>query len=167
MIGIKIPPALAVVEGIAGAIKTSANDRPYASPKVLFPKNLTNSWATLSPKPVFSNPYNTCISLFLVHQSRKLCMSTHLKSDQLKATESQHTLAKKKDTTISQITSFVKAVNVAAHVKVFVAIATVAARNAHAPTGRGSRTSPAIVETKMDRRVQPCCDIPSGVGTRN
>ena len=56
MMGIKIPPALAVVEGIAGAIRASANPNPYARPSVLLPKALTNRVATLSPSPVFSNP---------------------------------------------------------------------------------------------------------------
>ena len=56
MIGMKIPPALAVVEGMAGAIRASANANPYARPNVLLPKALTNSVATLSPSPVFSNP---------------------------------------------------------------------------------------------------------------
>lgn len=56
MMGMKMPPALAVVEGMAGAIRASANPRPYASPNVLFPKALTNNVATRSPKPVFSNP---------------------------------------------------------------------------------------------------------------
>ena len=77
-----------------------------------------------------------------------------------------HTLAKKKDTTISQITSFVNAVNAAVKVRVLVAIATVADKNAQAPTGSGSRTNPAIVDTKMDNRAHPCRVIPAGVGTR-
>jgi hypothetical protein len=38
-----------------------------------------------------------------------------------------------------------------------VAMATVADRKAQAPTGRGSSTNPAIVDTKMDNSVQPCC----------
>ena len=77
------------------------------------------------------------------------------------------TLAKKKDTTINQITSFVNAENAALNDKVFVAIAAVAAKNAQAPTGKGSNTRPAIVETNIERRVHPWLEIPSGVGTRN
>ena len=55
--GMKMPPALAVVEGIAGAMRHSANANPYARPKVLLPKALTKSVATRSPSPVFSKPY--------------------------------------------------------------------------------------------------------------
>jgi hypothetical protein len=43
IIGMKIPPALAVVEGMAGAINASAKESPYANPSVLFPKNFTNN----------------------------------------------------------------------------------------------------------------------------
>ena len=39
--GMKMPPARAVVDGIAGAINASAIDSPYASPKVDFPNILT------------------------------------------------------------------------------------------------------------------------------
>lgn len=132
MMGMKMPPARAVVEGMAGAMRASATDKPYARPSVLFPNNFTNSWATRSPSPVFSKP-----------------------------------LAKKKDTTISQITSLVNALNAAAKVKVFVATATVTAMKAQAPTGRGSSTRPAMVETKMDSRVHPWALIPTGAGTKN
>ena len=52
------------------------------------------------------------------------------------------TRAKKKDTTMSQITSLVNAEKVCAKVSVLVATAVDAARNAHAPTGRGSSTKP-------------------------
>lgn len=41
IIGMKIPPALAVVDGMAGAIRASAIDRPYARPRVDFPQSLT------------------------------------------------------------------------------------------------------------------------------
>lgn len=57
MMGMKMPPALAVVEGMAGAMRHSANANPYARPKVLFPKALTKRVATRSPSPVFSKPY--------------------------------------------------------------------------------------------------------------
>jgi hypothetical protein len=75
-------------------------------------------------------------------------------------------LAKKKDTTMSQMTSLVKAEKVAAKVRVLVAMAVVADRKAQAPTGIGSRTSPAIVDTKMDSSVQPWRVMPAGTGTR-
>ena len=118
--GIKIPPALAVVEGIAGAINASAMERPYARPRVDFPQSFTKICATRSPNPVFSKP-----------------------------------LAKKKETTMSQITSLVKAEKAAEKVKVFVAMAVVTARKAQAPTARGSKTNPAMVETKIERRLHP------------
>lgn len=57
MMGIKIPPARAVVEGIAGAMSASAMLSPYASPRVLLPKARTKSCATRSPNPVFSKPW--------------------------------------------------------------------------------------------------------------
>ena len=44
---------------------------------------------------------------------------------------------------MSQMTSLQKALKAAAKVRVFVKIATVTAKNAHAPVGRGSKTSPA------------------------
>ena len=56
MMGMKMPPALAVVEGMAGAIAASANASPYARPSVLLPKAFTNKVATRSPRPVFSKP---------------------------------------------------------------------------------------------------------------
>ena len=54
--GMKMPPARAVVDGIAGAKKASAMDSPYARPSVLFPQAATNMLATLSPRPVFWKP---------------------------------------------------------------------------------------------------------------
>lgn len=56
MMGMKMPPARAVVEGIAGARTASAMDRPYARPSVLFPQAATNMLATRSPSPVFWKP---------------------------------------------------------------------------------------------------------------
>ena len=56
MIGMKMPPALAVVEGMAGAIAASANANPYAKPSVLLPKALRKKVATRSPSPIFSKP---------------------------------------------------------------------------------------------------------------
>lgn len=56
MMGMKMPPALAVVEGMAGARNISAVDRPYARPRELLPKALTKRVATRSPSPVFWKP---------------------------------------------------------------------------------------------------------------
>mmetsp|Transcript_31303 Transcript_31303/g.56809 ORF Transcript_31303/g.56809 Transcript_31303/m.56809 type:complete len:346 (-) Transcript_31303:396-1433(-) len=54
--GAKMPPALAVVDGMAGARRASATVKPYARPIVVLPKKATNISAMRSPKPVFSNP---------------------------------------------------------------------------------------------------------------
>lgn len=54
--------------------------------------------------------------------------------------------AKKKEMTISQMTSLVKAEKAAEKESVLVTTT-----KAHAPTGRGLRTRPAIVERKMER----------------
>lgn len=67
---------------------------------------------------------------------------------------------------MSQITSLVKAEKAAEKVRVLVAMAVVTARKAHAPTANGSSTRPAMVETKIERRFQPCMVMPSGTGTR-
>lgn len=56
MIGMKIPPALALVEGIAGAMMPSAIVRPYARPRVDLPIVFTKRLAMRSPKPHFSKP---------------------------------------------------------------------------------------------------------------
>lgn len=61
---------------------------------------------------------------------------------------------RKNETTISQITSFVKAAKAAAKVRVLVTTASVRQANAHAPTGKGLRISPATVTMKMARRDQ-------------
>ena len=50
----KHSPALAVDDGRAGAIRASANVRPYASPKELCPKAVTNMLAIRSPNPLVS-----------------------------------------------------------------------------------------------------------------
>jgi hypothetical protein len=76
------------------------------------------------------------------------------------------TRAKKKETTMSQMTSFVKAEKAAEKASVLVAMAVVTARKAQAPTGSGSSTSPAMVLTKMESRVQACTLMPAGMGTR-
>lgn len=75
--------------------------------------------------------------------------------------------AKKKEMTISQMTSFVKALNAAENVRVRVITAVVRPRNAHAPTGRGLRTSPAMVERKMESNCQAWGVTATGLGTRN
>lgn len=67
---------------------------------------------------------------------------------------------------MSQMTSLVKAEKAAAKVRVLVATAVVTDRKAQAPTGIGSSTSPAMVDTKMESRVQPCMLMPAGTGTR-
>jgi hypothetical protein len=120
MMGTKIPPARAEVEGMAGAINASATLRPYDKPSVFFPNAFTNIVAMRSPRPVFSNP-----------------------------------LAKKNDTTISQMISLVIAEKACWNDSVLVASVTVTAINAQAPTGRGSRTNPRMVETKIANRLQP------------
>ena len=56
MMGMNMPPARAVVLGIAGATSASATLRPYARPSVDFPNARTNSVATRSPRPVCSKP---------------------------------------------------------------------------------------------------------------
>lgn len=67
-------------------------------------------------------------------------------------------LAKKKDTTMSQITSLLNALKVCANVRVLVSTQMVAARKAHAPTGRGSSTKATMVARKMDRSCHACKD---------
>lgn len=56
---------------------------------------------------------------------------------------------RKNETTISQITSFVKAATAAENARVLVTTASVRHANAHAPTGRGLRISPATVTMKI------------------
>lgn len=75
------------------------------------------------------------------------------------------TLAKKKDTTMSQITSLLNAENAAENDSVLVATAVVADKKAHAPTGRGDSTRPAMVDTKMANSVQASVVMPAGHGT--
>lgn len=66
MMGMKMPPARAVVDGMAGAISVSAALSPYARPSVLFPKSFTNMVATLSPSPVFWKPCQSAATLLLL-----------------------------------------------------------------------------------------------------
>lgn len=69
--------------------------------------------------------------------------------------------------TINQITSLVKAPNAVANDSVLVTIDAVRPRNAHAPTGRGLRTRPAMVERKMERSCHAWRETTAGLGTRN
>jgi hypothetical protein len=75
--------------------------------------------------------------------------------------------AKKKEMTMSQMTSLVKAEKAAVKGSVRVATAAVSPRKAHAPTGRGPSTSPAIVERKMERSCHACGLTSTGRGARN
>lgn len=77
MMGMKMPPARAEVEGMAGASRASATLRPYDRPNVLLPNAFTKTLAIRSPSPVFSKPCrnNTCTESALyicsvVHQHR-------------------------------------------------------------------------------------------------
>lgn len=63
-------------------------------------------------------------------------------------------LAKKKEITINQITSLVYALNAVSKLSVLVKTTVVRESNDHAPTGSGARTSPAMVERKMERSCQ-------------
>lgn len=56
MMGKKMPPALAVVLGMAGAMSASLTVNPYVNPNVLFPNHLTKYVAIRSPSPGFTNP---------------------------------------------------------------------------------------------------------------
>lgn len=75
--------------------------------------------------------------------------------------------AKKKEMTISQITSLVNAEKAAEKESVLVTIEAVRPMKAQAPTGRGLRTRPAIVDRKIERSCQPCGVTPSGTETAN
>ena len=57
---------------------------------------------------------------------------------------------------MSQMISLVMAANAWPNVRVFVTTHAVTAMKAQAPTGRGSRTRPRMVEEKIERRDQPC-----------
>mmetsp|Transcript_32861 Transcript_32861/g.72587 ORF Transcript_32861/g.72587 Transcript_32861/m.72587 type:complete len:217 (+) Transcript_32861:1810-2460(+) len=132
MMGMKIPPARAEVEGMAGARTHSATLRPRVRPSVLLPMAWTKMFAMRSPSPVFSKP-----------------------------------LAKKNETTMSQMTSLVMAEKACAKVRVLVTRVTVTAMKAQAPTGRGSRINPKIVDAKMASNDQPCSEMPAGMGIKN
>lgn len=74
--------------------------------------------------------------------------------------------AKKKEITINQITSLVKAEKALEKVSVLVITEVVRPIKAQAPTGSGLRTSPAMVERKMERSCQACGVTSGGLGTR-
>lgn len=75
--------------------------------------------------------------------------------------------AKKNEMTMSQMTSLVKAEKAVAKGRVLVRTVTVRPKKAHAPTGNGLRTRPAMVETKMERSCQACGVTSGGLGMRN
>lgn len=73
--------------------------------------------------------------------------------------------AKKNEITINQMTSLVKALNAVVKVRVLVIMVVVSPNRAHAPTGNGESTSPAMVETKMERSCHACAVTSTGFGT--
>ena len=73
--------------------------------------------------------------------------------------------AKKKEITINQITSLVKALKAAENVKVLVTTVTVKPRIAQAPTGKGFKTRPVIVDKKMASNCHAFVETPAGFGT--
>ncbi|KAK8518943.1 hypothetical protein V6N12_012178 [Hibiscus sabdariffa] len=68
--------------------------------------------------------------------------------------------------TINQMTSLVKALNADANGSVLVTIEAVRPMKAHAPTGKGLKTKPAIVDKKMARSCHACGVTSMGLGTR-
>lgn len=74
--------------------------------------------------------------------------------------------AKKKEMTINQMTSLVNAAKAVENASVLVTIEVVRPRNAHAPTGNGLKTRPAIVERKIERSCHACGETSTGLGTR-
>lgn len=68
---------------------------------------------------------------------------------------------------MSQMTSLVKAEKAAEKDRVLVTMEAVRPRKAQAPTGRGLRTRPAMVEMKMESNCQPWGETSGGLGTRN
>lgn len=69
--------------------------------------------------------------------------------------------------TINQITSLVKAPNAVEKVRVFVIIEVVRPKKAQAPTGKGLKTRPAIVDIKIESNCQACGVTSMGLGTKN
>ena len=76
-------------------------------------------------------------------------------------------LAKKNARTMSQMTSFVMAENACWKVSVLVTTVMERPQKAQAPTGRGVRTRPVMVERKMARRVHARGSTAAGHGTTN
>lgn len=68
---------------------------------------------------------------------------------------------------MSHITSLVKALKAAGNVRVPETMEVVRPRKAQAPTGRGLRTRPAMVDKKMASNCQACGVTWTGLGTRN
>ncbi|KAL4362929.1 hypothetical protein GQ457_04G003810 [Hibiscus cannabinus] len=68
--------------------------------------------------------------------------------------------------TINQMTSLVKALKADANGSVLVTIEAVRPMKAHAPTGKGLKTKPAIVDKKMARSCHACGVTSMGLGTR-
>lgn len=66
---------------------------------------------------------------------------------------------------MSHMTSLVNAEKAVVKVRVFVRMAVVRPRKAHAPTGRGLRTRPAIVERKMESSCHASGVRVAGLGT--
>lgn len=75
--------------------------------------------------------------------------------------------AKKKEMTMSQMTSLVKAQNAVVKGRVRVRMEVVRPMKAQAPTGRGLRTRPAMVERKMARSCHAWTVSSAGLGTAN
>lgn len=73
-------------------------------------------------------------------------------------------LAKKKEMTTNQMTSLVKAEKAVVKDSVFVRIEAVRPRKAQAPTGRGLRTRPAMVERKIESNCQASVVSSGGLG---
>lgn len=63
------------------------------------------------------------------------------------------------------MTSLVKALNAVVNVRVLVTMVVVRPKRAQAPTGNGERTSPAMVETKIERSCHACAVTSTGFGT--
>lgn len=68
--------------------------------------------------------------------------------------------------TINQMTSLVKALKADANGSVLVTMEVVRPIKAHAPTGKGLKTRPAIVDKKMAKSCQACGVTSTGLGTR-
>ena len=67
MIGETIPPARAVLLGVAGAVTKSTPISAYAKPNVRFPNSRTNTNATRRPKPVLMKPRDIKYAIAIIH----------------------------------------------------------------------------------------------------